>query len=83
MAAKTLYIAVRVNNDTYEEVVERINCGSLYGGVYVVAFTSGDEAKTWVREQLQAYPFEKWLILSGTVLGETDRKALPVRFRAV
>lgn len=80
----TLHVAIEVGNSSYADIAGALNTptsaniSSLTFGVSILADVSGDILKARIEQRIRAKPTERWLILSGTVIGEIS--APPVRF---
>lgn len=86
VAAKTLHIAVKLSDAGNEEmgfgyIADAINDLKSSSHVSMMAETSGEKIRSRVEGRVRAFPEERWLILSGNILGEIA--APPVRFRSV
>lgn len=76
---RTVNVAYEIGNMTYDQVIAAINDG-VFPVASVMANTSAEALKERIRQRIQSYPTERWIICSGTVIGEIS--APPVRFRS-
>ncbi len=76
MAKNTLYVAVRINDMSYQQVAHALNSNMQ---MEAEARTSYEELQAFLRMRIQCNPIERWLVLTGTTLAEIS--APPVSFR--